>query len=78
MELYETQGYYGSGHTPCTIFCAIQGGSTWYVVDGGTIVNRTAETVDLGADVEALADFDCFTAGYPINSLEELECAIEE
>ena len=69
----ETQGYYGSGNTPCTIF-EHQG---WYCVEGSVNVNRTDEEITLGTNVEELSDYDMFTAGNPINSLDELIEIIE-
>jgi len=77
MKLYETQGYYGSGHTACTVLCAETAGGTWYCVEGSKNVNFTYEDVGLGVDVELLPDCDTFTAGESIESLDQLELAIE-
>jgi len=77
MNTYETQGYYGSHHTPCTIFAYETRGITWYCVEDSSNVNATYEPVEIGVDVETLADCDCFTAGQPIESLDELETAVD-
>ena len=79
MRYYEITGRVG-GITPrpCTIFCAESRGKTWYVAEGGNVVNRTYEKVEEGKWIEELEDFDCFTVNNPIESLEELQTAIEE
>jgi hypothetical protein len=79
MRYYEINGLVG-GITPrpCTIFCAESRGKTWYVAEGGTLVNRTYEEVEHGKWIEELDDFDCFTTNNPIKSLEDLEKALEE
>jgi len=76
MKLYKVTGYYGSQHTETTVFCAETRNGTWYVCEGSVNVNMTDEEIDEGVDVEELTDIDMFTAGTPINSLDELETAI--
>ena len=51
--------------------------SSYYVVKGGTIVNRTYETLEDGVDVEGVEDFDCFTWNKPINTELQLVKAVE-
>lgn len=77
MTYFEVTGFYGSGRTPCTILCATDYYSTFYVVEGGTIVNNTYETLENGVNVEEISDFDCFTVNNPIESLQELEKSID-
>lgn len=77
MKLYEVNGTYGSGNTPCTVFVAEESdGTKWYVCEGSVNVNCTDDDIEEGVDVEELYDLDMFTAGKPIESLEELEEAI--
>ena len=77
MKTYELVGIHGSGMTPCTVLVAAYNGKFWYVVEGGTIVNCTNwMPEDERVDVECLTDVDCFTWSKPIESLEELEQAI--
>jgi len=78
MKLYEVSGTYGSGKTLCTVFVASNGADKWYVVEGSVNVNITLDEIEDGVDVEILSDYDMFTASEPINSLEELEQAINE
>jgi hypothetical protein len=77
MKLYEVNGTYGSGKTPCTVFVAEnRDGSKWYVCEGSQNVNLTYDEISDGVNVEELSDEDCFT-GITVNSLEDLEQAIE-
>jgi hypothetical protein len=78
MNLFTVSGTYGSGRTPTDVFCATdRNGLTWYVCEGSQNINATYDELKDGVNVEELADVDIITAG-PINSLEELETAIEE
>ena len=76
MEARTTQGYYGSGNTPCVVFCYDDGGGTWYAVEGSVNVNFTFEPVELGVNVEELTDADCFTWPDGIDSEETLAKAV--
>jgi len=77
MKLREVSGTHGSGKTPCTVFVAVSFyGWSWYCVDGSKNVNCTYDPIEYGVDVEALSDIDTFTAGAPIESLKDLETAI--
>lgn len=75
MRTKEIQGTYGSGKTPCTVFVY----GKWYTVEGSTGVNRAYNEEDLqeGVDVETIDDSDFFTWSSPIESLEELEEAVD-
>lgn len=76
MKLYEVNGTYGSGKTPCTVFVAEnRDGSKWYVCEGSQNVNKTYDEVEDGVNVEELQDADCFTGRF-INSLDDLKNAI--
>lgn len=70
---------YGSSHNKGVAFVkdTIFGHSRWYVVEGGTTVNKTCDEIEEGCDVEELQDFDCCTSKDPINSLEEFEKFLE-
>ena len=79
MRNREVEGTYGSGMTPCTVFVYENSdGSRWYVVEGSVNVNCTYDEIEDGVDVEELFDVDIFTWSSPIESLEELEKAVEE
>ena len=73
MNGQELNGYYGSGHTPCTVY-EYKG---WYCVEDSQNVNRTFDDLKDGVDVEEADDYDFFTASSPIGSLEELIEAVE-
>jgi len=73
-----TQGYYGSGHTPCNVIYVDIDGGTWYAVEGGVNVNFTFDQVHLGVDVETLDDVDAFTWPEGIDSEETLLEAVKE
>ncbi len=78
MKTREVNGFYGSNHTPCTVFVAIKGnGSRWYVCEDSVNINLTYDEVENGVDVEELADVDCITASKPVTSEEELIYQIE-
>ena len=78
MEARTVQGFYGSGRTPCNVFCVDEfSGGTWYAVEGSVNVNCTYDEIDNGVNVETLSDVDCFTWSDGINSEDELEAAVE-
>lgn len=76
MQTRTVLGCYGSGHTPAKVYCADVDGGTWYVVDGGSVVNFTCEPVEDGVDVELLQDVDCFTWCDAIEHEEALARAV--
>ena len=77
-NLREVSGTYGSGNTPCTVFVyEFLSGKKWYAAEGSLNVNKTYDDIEDGVDIEELHDFDAFTWSSPINSLEELEIAVE-
>lgn len=77
QRLEEISGTYGSGRTPCTVFCLDdRHGNTWYAVEGSVNVNLTPDNVADGVDVETLCDIDMFTWPDGISGLEELERAV--
>lgn len=70
---YTTQGYYGSGNTPCTIFVyQDRRGLNWYVIEDSCNINACWEPIELGTDVETLQDVDCMTCQEPCQTLEDL------
>lgn len=79
MRLFEVEGYSGvSRPTPRTILCAEnRNGSTWYVAERGCVVNLTWEEITAGRNIEEISDADCFTWDKPINTLKQLQKAIE-
>jgi len=77
MRNYEVEGTYGRSKNPCTVFVSENGrGAKWYVAEGSVNVNRTYDDIEDGVDIEELSDDDSFTADVAINSLDELEEAI--
>jgi hypothetical protein len=75
---FETSGFYGSGHTPCTIYVyENRNGSYWYCVEDSINVNCTYQEITPGTNVEEVQDVDFFTASSPINSEEELQEQVE-
>jgi hypothetical protein len=78
MAQFEIDGTYGSAQTPCTVFVyEKRNGSKWYCVEGSCNVNLTYDDIEDGVDVEELTDVDMFTSSIEINTLNELEIAIE-
>ena len=78
MKTREVNGFYGSKHTPCIVFVAINGdGSLWYVGEDSVNINLTFDEVEDGVNVEELSDVDCITASKPVTSEEELIYQIE-
>ena len=73
----EFNGVYGSHQTPCNVLTYETRQGVWYCVEGSTMANLTQEAITHGVDVETLPDDDCFTWGEPINTLDELEKAVE-
>ena len=69
------QGAYGSQSTPCQVFVC----GAWYVVEGGSTVNRAARLSVLvdGVDVETIQDVDCFTTS-EVDSLEALTSEVND
>jgi len=81
MYLYEIEGTYGSELTPCNVFCYEQySGKTWYAVEGSDNVNMSAFSLfdQHGVDVETIEDIDHFSWPDGVNSLDELEKAVDE
>lgn len=76
MNTYEIICKYGRGTISTCFVCENRNGSYWYVVRGGTIVNKTYNDVDNGVDVECLNDVDCFTVNKPINTLKQFKKAL--
>jgi hypothetical protein len=72
-------GFYGHlSPNPCEVFIyENRNGSKWYVVEGGTMVNKTFDDIPEGQNVEELSDVDVFTWSGPINSIDELIEAVE-
>ena len=72
---------YGSSHNKGIAFVydnrSIYGTYRWYVVKGGTIVNKTIFEIEEGCDVEELEDVDCMTSMKPINTLKQFEKFLE-
>lgn len=78
MKTYEVSGTYGSLRTPTTVYVYEESdGGKHYVADGSVNVNFTYDDIEEGVNIEELSDADMFTAGRPIESLEELVEAVE-
>ena len=71
-------GTYGSNFTPCDIFTYDNGDETsWYCIEGSKNVNLCSnEYLKDDVDVETIPDFDCFAWSSPIESVDELESAV--
>lgn len=72
-------GFYGHlTPNPCDIFVyENRDGSRWYVVDGGSMVNKTFYEIVPGTNVEDLQDVDCFTWHTRIEDMDEFIAAVE-
>ena len=73
----EVEGTYGGSKTETTIYTYEERGGTWYVADGSVNVNFTYDEVEDGVDIEELNDADMFTASSPIESVNDLENAVD-
>ena len=76
MNTFEISCKYGRGTKGTCFVKQNYNGSFWYVVKGGTIVNKTYDDMDNGIDVECLNDIDCFTVNKPINTKKQFEKAL--
>ncbi len=77
-QLKTIRGTYGSSQTPCDVFVyELRNGSSWYAVEGSCNVNKTFQELYDGVDVECVMDIDYFNYSNGINSLEELENAVD-
>jgi len=75
-QYQEITGTYGSNQIETTIFVDVFHG--WYTCIGSCNVNKCDPSLLVeGVNVEELQDSDCFTWSKGIDSLEELEQAIE-
>jgi len=78
MNTYELDCTYGSNKTPDTLYVYEQSnGLKWYAVDGSQNVNATYENLEDEVGIEEVSDVDAFTWPKGVNSLEELEIAVE-
>jgi len=68
---------YNNADDTCDVYVFSGRNGTWYVCDGGTIVNCTYDELFDGMDLGDVHDVDCFTWSSPIESEEELIKAIE-
>lgn len=79
MNFTELTVLAGSSQHPNTCFTVTdKHGITWYVCEGGTVVNATHETIQEYTNIEAVEDVDCFTFNEPIQTLEKFEEVIED
>lgn len=77
MKTYSLPCVYGSQNTPDTVHVLEQhNGLKWYAVDDSVNVSATYDDIESGVDVEMLRDVDAFTWSDRINSLEDLETAV--
>lgn len=77
-NLFEVSGTYGSQKTQTTVLVyENRDGSKWYCCEDSKKVNCTYDDIEEGVNVEELSDFDVFTTMQPIQTLEELEIAVE-
>ena len=76
MNIFEISCQYGRGTKNTCFVKQNYNGSFWYVVKGGTVVNKTYDNINDGIDVEILNDVDCFTVNKSINTLKQFEKAL--
>lgn len=76
-KFFEIFGFYGSEKTKTDIFCAFNGG-TWYVCKGSQTVNYTPDKISNRVNIEKLKCTENIFTGRHINSLKELETAINK
>lgn len=75
-EIFALNG--GKNPHPCKVLVIEQyNGLKYYVEKGGLIVNMTYDVIDAETNLNDVLDIDCFSWDNPINTLEELEKAIE-
>lgn len=80
MKPFEKQGLKGVSNTsPCTVLVMPVRHGYWYAVQGGTNVNFTHQDLSemQSISVEEIEDVDHFCWGAEINTLDELEEAVE-
>lgn len=80
MKPFEKPGLKGVRNTsPCTVLVYPVKYGYWYAVEGGTNVNKTFENLSemQSISVEEIEDVDHFCWGAEINTLDELEEAVE-
>jgi hypothetical protein len=69
----------GGSQRPNTCFTVTdRSGLTWYVCEGGTIVNATHETIEENTNIELIEDVDCFTFSEPFKNIHQFEAIIED
>lgn len=69
----------GNSQHPCTCFTVTdRHGLTWYVCEGGTIVNATHEDIQEYTNIETIEDVDCFTFSEPFKTLEQFEEVMQD
>ena len=79
MKTRVISAYYGRVpyRHDCEVYvCDEACGLSWYIVDGGTVVNATYDDITDGMDIDELNDEACFTWNEPIFSEEELLTAV--
>jgi hypothetical protein len=77
MKTYSVKGTYGRSKTPTEVFVLERyNGLRYYASKGSINVNATYDQIDDGVDIEELRDIDCFTWSKGINTLNQLEKAV--
>lgn len=82
-KLKVLDGTYGNAETPCDVLMyAHSVVGTWYCVEGSSMAHLTHADLEYIEDeygvvnVEILHDVECFTWNRPIETLEQLEEAV--
>ena len=80
MNIFTTQGTYGSNNTPCEVLVYETYSGAWYCVEGSHNVNFTPDIITEGdtVNVETVYDTDTFTTGEPIDTLSQLQESVED
>lgn len=76
MNIYKIRGFCGSLSTPCCVLVAEADGGKYYVVQGGCSVNFTHDNLENGVNVETVMHADTFTWSKGVDTLDQLEHAI--
>lgn len=79
MNFTELTVLAGNSQRPCTCFLVTdRSGLTWYVCEGGTVVNATDEPIREWTNIEEVSDFDCMTFNEPFEDLEQFEAVMQD
>lgn len=76
-ELAEIQGFYSKKQIECTILTYNDTFGTWYCVSGTNQIHFTHDDLEEGVSLIDLVSVETFASDIDINTLTELETAVE-